>query len=412
MKKKLVLAYSGGLDTSVIIKWLSQRDYEVIALCLDLGQKIDDLEEIKKKALASGAVDAIIEDVRDEFVKDYVIPSLQFHALYEGVYLLGTSLARPLIAKKQIEVAQKFGAQYVAHGATGKGNDQVRFELAYYSLSPDIEVVAPWKMPEFFEAYPGRKELMQFAQENNIPIKAKPSAPWSSDENLLHISYESGVLEDPWAKPPKEMFELTQSPQDAPDESEEIVLQFKNGIPVALNEQKLALTPLFIKLNELGSKHGIGRIDIVESRFVGMKSRGVYETPGGTILMQAHRSIESLCLTSDAVDLKENLMPRFAKAVYQGFWFTPQIYMMLAMLKQSQQFVEGEVRLELYKGNITITGRKSDYSLYDEDIASMEEDSGNYSPEDAKGFIKLNALPLLQIAGIVLALLTSYKFVE
>ena len=234
---------------------------------------------------------------------------------------------------------------------------------------------------------------MQFAQENNIPIKAKPSAPWSSDENLLHISYESGVLEDPWAKPPKEMFELTQSPQDAPDESEEIVLQFKNGIPVALNEQKLALTPLFIKLNELGSKHGIGRIDIVESRFVGMKSRGVYETPGGTILMQAHRSIESLCLTSDAVDLKENLMPRFAKAVYQGFWFTPQIYMMLAMLKQSQQFVEGEVRLELYKGNITITGRKSDYSLYDEDIASMEEDSGNYSPEDAKGFIKLNALP-------------------
>ena len=307
MKKKLVLAYSGGLDTSVIIKWLSQRDYEVIALCLDLGQKIDDLEEIKKKALASGAVDAIIEDVRDEFVKDYVIPSLQFHALYEGVYLLGTSLARPLIAKKQIEVAQKFGAQYVAHGATGKGNDQVRFELAYYSLSPDIEVVAPWKMPEFFEAYPGRKELMQFAQENNIPIKAKPSAPWSSDENLLHISYESGVLEDPWAKPPKEMFELTQSPQDAPDESEEIVLQFKNGIPVALNEQKLALTPLFIKLNELGSKHGIGRIDIVESRFVGMKSRGVYETPGGTILMQAHRSIESLCLTSDAIDLKENL---------------------------------------------------------------------------------------------------------
>ena len=393
MKKKLVLAYSGGLDTSVIIKWLSQQGYEVIALCLDLGQKIDDLEEIKKKALTSGAVDAIIEDVRDEFVKDYVIPSLQFHALYEGVYLLGTSLARPLIAKKQIEVAQKFGAQYVAHGATGKGNDQVRFELAYYSLSPNIEVVAPWKIPEFFEKYPGRKELMQFAQENNIPIKAKPSAPWSSDENLLHISYESGVLEDPWAKPPKEIFELTQSPQDAPDKAEEIVIQFKNGIPVALNEQKLDLTPLFIKLNELGSKHGIGRIDIVESRFVGMKSRGVYETPGGTILMQAHRSIESLCLTSDAVDLKENLMPRFAKAVYQGFWFTPQIDMMLAMLKQSQNFVEGEVRLDLYKGNITITGRKSDYSLYDEDIASMEEDSGTYSPQDAKGFIKLNALP-------------------
>ena len=365
----------------------------MIALCLDLGQKIDDLEEIKKKALTSGAVDAIIEDVRDEFVKDYVLPSLQFHALYEGVYLLGTSLARPLIAKKQIEVAQKFGAQCVAHGATGKGNDQVRFELAYYSLSPNIEVVAPWKIPEFFEKYPGRKELMQFAQENNIPIKAKPSAPWSSDENLLHISYESGVLEDPWAKPPKEMFELTQSPQDAPDKAEEIVIQFKNGIPVALNAQELALTPLFSKLNELGSKHGIGRIDIVESRFVGMKSRGVYETPGGTILMQAHRSIESLCLTSDTIDLKESLMPRFAKAVYQGFWFTPQIDMMLAMLQQSQNFVEGEVRLELYKGNITITGRKSDYSLYDEDIASMEEDSGTYSPQDAKGFIKLNALP-------------------
>ncbi len=390
---KLILAYSGGLDTSVIIKWLSQQGYEVIALCLDLGQKIDDLEEIRQKALTSGAIEAIVEDVRDEFVKDYVLPSLQFHALYEGVYLLGTSLARPLIAKKQIEVAQKYGAKYVAHGATGKGNDQVRFELAYYSLSPEIEVIAPWKMPEFFEMYPGRKELMEFAKQNNIPIKAKPSAPWSSDENLLHISYESGILEDPWHKPPKEMFELTQSPEEAPDEPEEIILEFKNGIPIALDEKKLALTPLFIKLNELGSKHGVGRIDIVESRFVGMKSRGVYETPGGTILMQAHRAIESICLTSDAIDLKESLMPRFARAVYQGFWFTPQVYMMLAMLEQSQQFVEGEVRLELYKGNITITGRKSKCSLYDEDIASMEEDSGAYSPQDAKGFIKLNALP-------------------
>lgn len=393
MSKKIILAYSGGLDTSVIICWLAEQGYEVIALCVDVGQKIDDLEAIKQKALSSGASMAVVENVKDEFVKDFVLPAMQFHALYEGVYLLGTSLARPLIAKAQIEMCKKYGANAVSHGATGKGNDQVRFELAYYSLAPNIEVVAPWKIPAFYEKYPGRAELIQYAKEHNIPVKASSAAPWSSDENLLHISYESGILEDPWTKPPQEMFELTQSLQDAPNEPEELTLTFENGVPTSLNEQKISLTKLFLKLNELGSKHGIGRIDIVESRFVGMKSRGVYETPGGSILMHAHRAIESISLTSDAIDLKENLMPRFAKTVYQGFWFTPQMEMMLTLLANSQKNVEGEVRLELYKGNINITGRRSEHSLYNEDIASMEKDSGAYSPLDAMGFIKLHALP-------------------
>ena len=393
MAKKVVLAYSGGLDTSVIIRWLSEQGYEVIALCVDVGQKIDDLAQIKKKALSSGAVSAVIENVKDEFIKNFVLPAIQFHALYEGTYLLGTALARPLIAKQQIKTAIKFNANAVAHGATGKGNDQVRFELAYYSLAPKIEVIAPWRIPEFFEKYPGRKELIAYAQKHNIPVRASLDAPWSSDENLLHISYESGILEDPWIKPPKAMFELTSSMQEAPNEPEEIIISFKNGIPTALNGVNMPLTPLFCKLNELGSRHGVGRIDIVESRFVGMKSRGVYETPGGSILILAHRAIESISLTSDAIDLKESLMPRFARAVYQGFWFTPQITMMMALLAKSQQDVQGDVRIELYKGNVTITGRKSDHNLYNEDIASMEKDSGDYSPLDANGFIKLHALP-------------------
>lgn len=391
--KKLILAYSGGLDTSVIIKWLSQKDYEVIALCLDLGQKVDNLDEIKQKALDSGATTALVEDVKDEFVFNYVLPSLQFHATYEGVYLLGTALARPLIAKKQIEIAQKYDAKFVAHGATGKGNDQVRFELAYYSLCPEIGVVAPWKIAEFFQKYPGRQELIEYAKKHNIPIKAKPSASWSSDENLLHISYESGILENPNQKPPQEMFEWSNSPKMAPDEVETVTIFFTKGTPTAINGENHSPTTILTKLNELGSKHGIGRVDLVESRFVGMKSRGVYETPGGTILMQAHRAIESICLTGDVIDLKENLMPRFAKAIYQGFWFTPQVEILLTMLKESQQRVTGEVSLELYKGNVTIIGRSSRNSLYNEDLASMEEDSGNYSPEDATGFIKLNALP-------------------
>jgi argininosuccinate synthase len=393
MKKKVVLAYSGGLDTSVIICWLAEQGYEVIALCVDVGQKIDDLEAIKQKAFSSGAIKALVVDTKEEFVRDFVLPGMQFHALYEGSYLLGTALARPLIAKAQIEVAKEFGAEAVSHGATGKGNDQVRFELAYYSLAANIEVVAPWKMPEFFEKYPGRKELLDYARLHNIPVKASAASPWSCDENLLHMSYESGILEDAWQKAPKEMYELTTSPQDAPDTPEEVTITFEKGVPVRLGEEKLPLLKLFLKLNALGSKHGIGRIDIVESRFVGMKSRGIYETPGGSILMQAHKAIESISLTSDSIDLKENIMPRFAKAVYQGFWFTPQMEMMLALLQQSQKDVEGEVRLELYKGNVSITGRKSKSSLYNQDIASMEKDSGDYSPQDAKGFIKLNALP-------------------
>ena len=392
MSKKLILAYSGGLDTSVIIHWLQQQGYKVVALCIDVGQKIDDLTEIKDKAARSGAIETFVVDKKKEFIKNFVLPSIQFHALYEGVYLLGTALARPLIAQTQIEFAKKLKASFVSHGATGKGNDQVRFELAYYSLAPDIQIIAPWKIANFFNKYPGRKELIAYAKAHQIPIKATQDKPWSSDENLMHISYESGILEDPWQKPPSDVYEFTQSPLKAPDKPEEIIISFEKGIPICLNNQKMPLLELFQKLNELGCKHGIGRIDIVESRFVGMKSRGIYETPGGTILQAAHRAIESISLTADAIDLKESLMPRFAKAVYQGFWFSPQIEMMLSLLKQSQEVVKGEVRLELYKGNVNITGRKSDTSLYSQDIASMEKDSGDYAPEDAKGFIKLHSL--------------------
>ncbi|MCP4295102.1 MAG: argininosuccinate synthase [Proteobacteria bacterium] len=392
-KEKIILAYSGGLDTSVIVRWLSEEGYEVIALCLDLGQGVEDLEEIRQKGLSAGAKEVIIQDVIDEFVTDYVMPSIQMNALYEGVYLLGTSLARPLVVKKQIECANNFGATSVSHGATGKGNDQVRFEIGYLSLNPNIKIVAPWKLPKFYKAYPGRTELIEYAQKFNIPIKASKDQPWSSDENLLHISFEAGMLEDPWTKPLPEMFELSISPEEAPDESTEINIEFKDGIPIKIDGQAKKPADILKELNRLGGENGIGRVDMVESRYVGMKSRGVYETPGGTILLSAHRAIESITLTRDVLDLKENLMPRFASLAYNGHWFTPQMKLLLNLIKQSQEGVTGDVRLELYKGNVTITGRKSPYSLYDADIASMEKDEGNYNIEDANGFIRLNALP-------------------
>ena len=399
-KEKLVLAYSGGLDTSVIVHWLNNQGYEVIALCLDLGQKVEDLDEILEKGQKAGAAKVLVENVEEEFVKNYVFSSIHWNALYEGTYLLGTSLARPLIAKKQIEIAEKEGASAVSHGATGKGNDQVRFELSYYALKPDIRVIAPWKIPEFYQKYPGRSELLDYANKFGIPVKATKESPWSSDENLMHISFESGMLEDPWQAPLQEMFELSKSPQQAPADPQEILIEFKNGSPTAVDGKKSSPAKLLRQLNEVGGKHGIGRVDMVESRFVGMKNRGVYETPGGTILHIAHRAIESITLNRGVINLKDSLMPRFAQLTYDGFWFSPEMEILLNMVKKTQEPVNGTVRLELYKGNCTVTGRKSPNSLYVEDMATMEADHGAYDPKDAVGFIKLHALPLRIHAGL------------
>ena len=393
-KEKVVLAYSGGLDTSVIVHWLASQGYDVIALCLDLGQKVENLDEIRQKGLKAGAVDVLIEDVRKEFVEDYVFRAIEWNAVYEGTYLLGTSLARPLISKKQIEAAERFGASTVSHGATGKGNDQVRFELGYYALNPDIKIIAPWKVPEFYQRYPGRAQLIEYAQQNGIPVKATAEQPWSTDENLMHISFESGMLEDPWQEPKEEMFELSQSPKNAPDQEQILTIDFEEGLPVRLDGQDFSPVELLTELNEIGGRHGIGRVDLVESRFVGMKSRGVYETPGGTILNIAHRAMESLTLDRGVIHLKDSLMPRFSQLVYNGFWFSPEMEILLEMGRSTQKRVSGTVRLKLYRGNCMVTGRKSDNSLYDEDIATMEADEGNYDPRDSNGFIRLNALPL------------------
>ena len=393
-KDKVVLAYSGGLDTSVIVHWLASQGYDVIALCLDLGQKVENLDEIRQKGLKAGAVDVLIEDVRKEFVEDYVFRAIEWNAVYEGTYLLGTSLARPLISKKQIEVAERFGASTVSHGATGKGNDQVRFELGYYALNPDIKIIAPWKVPEFYQRYPGRAQLIEYAQQNGIPVKATAEQPWSTDENLMHISFESGMLEDPWQEPKEEMFELSQSPKNAPDQEQILTIDFEEGLPVRLDGQEFEPVELLTELNEIGGRHGIGRVDLVESRFVGMKSRGVYETPGGTILNIAHRAMESLTLDRGVIQLKDSLMPRFSQLVYNGFWFSPEMEILLEMGRSTQKRVSGTVRLKLYRGNCMVTGRKSDNSLYDEDIATMEADEGKYDPRDSNGFIRLNALPL------------------
>jgi argininosuccinate synthase len=393
-KDKVVLAYSGGLDTSVIVHWLTQQGYEVIALLLDLGQKVEDLDAIREKGRRAGASKVIVQDVQEEFVRDYVFPALQFNAVYEGTYLLGTSLARPLIAKQQIEVARAEGARYVAHGATGKGNDQVRFELTYYALNPDIRVIAPWKEPAFFRVYPGRKELIAYAEQAGIPVKATLAQPWSSDENLLHISFEAGMLEDPWEQPLPEMFELSEDPRTATSTAQGLLIDFEDGIPVAVDDARMTPAELLRNLNKLGGKHGVGRLDLVESRYVGMKSRGVYETPGGTILHIAHRAMESITLDRGIINLKDTLMPRFAALVYNGYWYSPEMRVLLATVAESQRGVTGTVRLELYKGNCTITGRKSPYSLYDMAVVSMDDDEGAYQPTDAVGFINLNALPL------------------
>ena len=392
--KKVVLAYSGGLDTSIIVHWLAKQGYKVIGLLINLGQRVEDLDSIREKGINAGAEKVLLEDAREEFVSDYVFPAIQANAVYEGTYLLGTSIARPLIAKKQIKIAESEGAQFVSHGATGKGNDQVRFELSYYALNPDIKVIAPWRDEKFLVEFPGRQEMIAYAKKNNIPVKATKNKPWSSDENLMHISFEAGMLEDPWEKPLEEMFEYSVSPQKAPDKTSEILIDFENGIPISVNSEKMSPAKLLAYLNKLGGENGIGRVDMVESRFVGMKSRGVYETPGGTILHATHRAIESITIDRDVMNLKDSLMPRIAGLIYNGFWFSPEMKLLKNMISESQKGVTGEVRIELYKGNCTVTGKKAPKSLYNKDIASMDKGFEKYNPKDAEGFININALPL------------------
>ncbi len=392
--KKVVLAYSGGLDTSIIVHWLAKQGYKVIGLLINLGQRVEDLDSIREKGINAGAEKVLLEDAREEFVSDYVFPAIQANAVYEGTYLLGTSIARPLIAKKQIKIAESEGAEYVSHGATGKGNDQVRFELSYYALNPDIKVIAPWRDEKFLVEFPGRQEMIAYAKKNNIPVKATKNKPWSSDENLMHISFEAGMLEDPWEKPLEEMFEYSVSPQKAPDKASEILIDFENGIPISVNSEKMSPAKLLAYLNKLGGENGIGRVDMVESRFVGMKSRGVYETPGGTILHATHRAIESITIDRDVMNLKDSLMPRIAGLIYNGFWFSPEMKLLKNMISESQKGVTGEVRIELYKGNCTVTGKKAPKSLYNKDIASMDKGFEKYNPKDAEGFININALPL------------------
>jgi argininosuccinate synthase len=392
--KKVVLAYSGGLDTSIILKWL-QTTYgcEVVTFTADLGQG-EEIEPARAKALALGIKpqNIFIEDLREEFVRDYVFPMFRANALYEGQYLLGTSIARPLIAKKQIEIAEKVGADAVAHGATGKGNDQVRFELAYYALKPDVKVIAPWREWDF----KSREALIAFAEQNQIPIAKdkRGEAPFSTDANLLHTSSEGKVLEDPAAAVPDYVYSRTDDPEHAPDEPAYVSIDFERGDAVAVDGKKRTPAELLTELNALGRRHGIGRLDLVENRFVGMKSRGLYETPGGTILLAAHRGIESITLDRGAAHLKDELMPKYAELIYSGFWFSPERDMLQAAIDKSQEFVSGSVRLKLYKGNVGVVGRDSPYSLYDQDLVTFEDGKVAYDQRDAEGFIRLNALRL------------------
>ena len=387
--KKVVLAYSGGLDTSVILKWLIETyDCEVITFSADIGQE-DELDPIEAKAKKTGASKVYIDDLKETFVKDYVFPAFRANAIYEGQYLLGTSLARPLIAKRQMEIAAIEGADAVSHGATGKGNDQVRFELTYFSMNPGIKIIAPWREWNLTS----RTALMEFAKKHNIPVPTTQAKPYSSDRNLLHISYEGGVLEDPWNAPPDDMFTLSVSPKDAPDKHEVIEITFKNGDPAAINGKELSPAKLLKELNVLGGRNGIGRADIVENRFVGMKSRGVYETPGGTILRAAHMAIESITLDREVTHLRDSLITKYSELVYYGFWFSPEMKLLQGMIDESQKNVSGVVRLELYKGNVRVLGRKSDQSLYNVDFATFEDEKV-YRQKDAEGFIRLNALRL------------------
>ncbi len=404
MKEKVVLAYSGGLDTSVILKWLIEKDYEVIAFVADVGQA-DDFESCRKKALLLGASKVIIADLKKEFIENYVFKAIMGNAVYEGRYLLGTALARPLIAKKQIETAVSEGANTVAHGATGKGNDQVRFELCYYSLKPDIKVISPWKDREFLEKFKGRTDLLKYAAEKNIPVKASIDKPYSEDDNLMHISHEAGILEDPMYTAGKSILEKMVMPQDAPDRETRIAIHFKNGIPVKLvNKEDGTIKEdpyeLFVYLDEIAGKNGIGLLDMVENRFVGIKSRGVYETPAGTVLHIAHMDLEGVAMDREVMRLRNMLTPKFSELIYYGFWFSPEMDFLMAAIEKSQELIDGSVHLCLYKGNVIIEGRESPSSLYNKELSSMDIEGG-FDQTDSKGFIKINAIRLMAHRAII-----------
>jgi argininosuccinate synthase len=395
MKTKVILAYSGGLDTSVMLKWLVNKGYNVIAYVADVGQK-EDFAKIKEKALKTGASKVYIENLKKELIENYIFEMLKANAIYEGQYLLGTAIARPIIAKKQVEIAKKEGTNILAHGCTGKGNDQVRFEFTWMKFMPDVKIISPWKEDDWLSEFEGRKDLIKYAEKENIPVDVTLEKPYSTDENLMHISYESGILEDASCKPKENMFKLTKSPKDAPDKETEIIVEFKKGIPVKVvnltkNKEIKGAIELFTYLNKIAGENAIGRIDIVEDRFVGIKSRGVYETPAGTILFKAHQDLESITLDREVIHLKELLSPIIAKFIYNGFWYSPEMEFLMAAINKSQEKVAGKVYLSLYKGNVIVTGRESDYSLYNEALSSMEYE-GDYDQKDASGFIKITGL--------------------
>ncbi|WP_020586632.1 argininosuccinate synthase [Desulfobacter curvatus] len=397
-KEKVVLAYSGGLDTSVILKWLLEQGYEVFAYMADIGQD-EDFQAAEQKALKIGASKVFIEDMKKEFVTDYIFPVFKSNTVYEGRYLLGTAIARPIIAKKQIEIAKKVGAQYVSHGATGKGNDQVRFELSYYALNPAIKVIAPWKNPDFLNAFQGRSDLLAYAEKHGIPTKQTAAKPYSEDDNLLHISHEAGILEDPGTICDESIYCRTVSPEKAPDTPTRITIEFKNGIPVKVKNledgtEKTDALELFLYLNQLGAENGIGRLDMVENRFVGIKSRGVYETPGGAILHEAHKDIEGIAMDREVMRLRDMLAPRLGELVYYGFWFSPEMEFLMAAIDKSQELIDGEVTLKLYKGVTYPISRTSPSSLYNQNLSSMDI-TGGYNQEDAEGFIRVNAIRLM-----------------
>ena len=396
-KGKVVLAYSGGLDTSVILKWLNVEGYEVICFVGNVGQK-EDFEAIKEKALKTGASKVYVEDLRAELVTDYIFPSLRGNAIYEGRYLLGTSIARPLLAKAQIEIADKEGAEYVSHGSTGKGNDQVRFELSYYALNPNIKVIAPWKNPKFLDAFKGRSDLLNFAEKHGIAVTATKSKPYSEDENILHISHEAGILEDPAFVAPEDVYSMTVSPKDAPDEETIIEVHFKDGYPVKVvnkNDSTEASEPLelYNYVNKLGSDNGIGRLDMVENRYIGIKSRGIYESPGATILWAAHRDLEGIAMDKEVLHIRNSLVPKFSELIYNGYWYSPEMDFLLHAISKSQEAIDGVVTLSLYKGNAYVIARESPTSLYNKDLSSMDIEGG-FDQSDSDGFIKISAIRL------------------
>ena len=403
-KEKIILAYSGGLDTSVILKWLANKGYDVVAYVADVGQQ-DDFDRISDKALKTGASKVYVEDLKEEFVTHYIFPVIKANALYEGRYLLGTAIARPLIAKRQIEIANLEDASWVSHGATGKGNDQVRFELSYYALKPGIKVLAPWKDPGFLSEFKGRPDLMRFAELHGIQVQATGEKPYSEDENLFHISHESGILENPALEPTPDVYSRTVDPADAPDKPTRIVVEFKDGIPVKVRNlddgtMETSPLPLFMYLNKMGSQHGIGRVDMVENRYVGIKSRGIYETPGGTILHVAHKDIEGVAMDREVMRLRDMLTAKLSELIYYGFWFSPEMDFLMAAIDKSQEVIDGQVYLKLFKGNVFVTGRESTSSLYDQDLSSMDIEGG-FNQQDSVGFIRINAIRLKAHSAIM-----------